>query len=419
MTVQEQNFEQFVNNRQAERDIISDINEWERLKALEEEAIQLWQELDGNLGEYQRQMRTRDQQAMEHQCQRKKDKALHLAQQPENTRAYEQASLNAVARRRISQEADQDMTTVLARRRAFKEAVSGAIKVAERRAKEAAERRFVMEVQQRKAREDKERRAAMEAKQRKARKIAAFQETIKRNMAEFEALKAAKVAAATKAQKKPSEVGSATDGIRSDLGADLEYGGECSHSPSPQHSGSADSVSRDLGSPSLPTEQPIDNTVRPPPNSPRQQPTLTQPSHNPSNSPSPPRATSVDDSTPPTSQHPSRSETHRSSPPETVSRFVPDPAIWGTSNLAPSRNQPSQPLIFERIARTTSMRRRIAFMRNLRVQPVPTSNMNGLMLGEQSERAVPTHGPIRTVERQERPVEDTFVEIIMKGPPGA
>ena len=378
MTVQEQIFEQFVDVRQAEYDICSFINEWERLKALEEEAIQLWQELDGNLVEYQRQMRTRDQQAMEHQCQRKKEKARHLDQQPVSLRLYEQQCL------------------AMARRRAFQEDV-------ERRAMEVA------------------------AQQAPAQQ--AFMETVNHKLAKLKTLETKKAAAATNAQQTSSEVRSTTDGIRSDPNADLESGGKSSHSQSPQHSGSADSVSRDPGSPSLPTMQPIDNTVPPPPNSPHQPPTLPQSRQNSSNSPSPPRSTSVDDSTPPSSQQPSRSESLRSSPPETVSRFVPDPAIWGRRNLPSSRNQPSQPLISERVARILSMRRRLSFMRSQRSQPVPTSSINMLMLGEQNEHGVPTHGPIRTVERQERPVEemkekkargseDTFVEIIMKGPPG-
>ena len=412
MTVEEQNFEQLVNNRQAEHDISSYLNEWERLKALEEEAIQLWQDLDGNLVEYQRQMRTRDQQAMEYQCQRKKEKTEKLNRPSVCSIVSVQEYINLVARHMALMEGVKRTAMEFAARRASKE-------VEERRAcKEAEKRRSFNEDVQQRAIESALRRVSKEAVKRsatqsaarstfvkaekrgatEAAKCKAFVETVKRKLAESETSNTTNTAAATNAQR-TSEVRSTTDGIRSDLDMDLESRGESSHSQSPQQSGSADSVS----------QQPIDNTAQPPRTSPRQAPTLTQSRQNSSISPSPPRYTSVDDSTPPSSQHPSRSESLRSSQPRTptASRFVPDPAIWGTSIQASSGNQPSQPLYSGRIARIISMRRTLSFMRDQRDQRVPTSNMNGLMLGQQSQHRVPTHWPM-----------DRFVTIIIGDPPG-
>ena len=78
MTPKEQRFENFVNDIQARHDEISDLNEWRRRKDLEEEAILLYYELDEDMEEFSRQMKTRDQQETEFQCQRKNKKAKDL-----------------------------------------------------------------------------------------------------------------------------------------------------------------------------------------------------------------------------------------------------------------------------------------------------------------------------------------------------
>ena len=469
MTVREQNFEQFVNVRQAEHDIRSSINEWERLRALEEDAIQLWQDLDGNLAEYQRQMRTRDQQAMEFQCQRKKEKERKLQLQTANSIFYAQEYLNAVARREFKEAVTRRAMEFAARRVTTEAQNSGTTEFPARSVITEAQRpgatkfparRFITEAQEPEAMEFPVCRVLTEAEKSEAKESAAqealeeqeaIMKTFKFNFAEFAADKMKKAAAATNAQKRPSEVAYAADGVRSDLGADLGSGGESSHSPFPQHSGSADSVSRDPGSPSLPTKQPIDNTVRPPRTSPRQPP-ITQSSRNSSDSPSPPRSTSVENSTPPSSKDPSPPESLKSSPPKTpsASRFAPDPAIWGTSILPSSSNHPSalfsQPPSFNPSQTNTpkippgfpdlTSFVKINTLRFQRPQPVLTTNMNGPMLREQSRHDIPTGAPFRTVGANERTVElprrnvqemtekkpsglgDHFVTIIVRGPPG-
>ena len=404
MTVQEQNFEQFVNARQAEYDISSFMDEWERLRAHEEAAIQLWQDLDGNLAEYQRQMRTRDQQETEHQCQRKKEKALRLEAEAQRLKVYEQECLNAAACRAFKE---------AVKRRVFLEAVSC-------RAREFERRRAFTEAQIPGAMQLAARRPLMEAVKRRAREITerwALIETLNRNFADF------------------AEVASATDGICSDLDTPLTSSGESSHSPSPQQSGSADSVFRDQGSPFLPTKQPIENTGQTPRNSPRQPPTLTQPSQDSSNSPSPPRSSSVENSTPPSSKQSSPPESLKSSPPKrpTGWPFEADPAIWGTSILPSSSNHLSQSPSPSPVPQlpspnhyptSTSVPRhgaydtRTARLNSIRYQQsqlVPTGSTNQPMPWQQRTRNIPTH---RFVQETKPPGwDDTFVEIIRSRPP--
>ena len=74
----EQRFEQFVNAIQARHDELSHLNEWRRLKDLEENAILLYHQLGGNLKEYARQMATRDQNETELQQQRNNQKRINL-----------------------------------------------------------------------------------------------------------------------------------------------------------------------------------------------------------------------------------------------------------------------------------------------------------------------------------------------------
>ena len=78
LTPKEQRFEEFVNGIQARHDKISELVEWRRRKDLEEEAILLYYELGEDMKEFSRQMKTRDQQEMEFQCQRRHKKAKDL-----------------------------------------------------------------------------------------------------------------------------------------------------------------------------------------------------------------------------------------------------------------------------------------------------------------------------------------------------
>lgn len=78
MTLKEQQFENFVNEWQAEVDEANDLSEWRRLKNHEEEAIALWYDVVGDLPEYTTRMRTLDQEDMEYQCQRQKQIKTNL-----------------------------------------------------------------------------------------------------------------------------------------------------------------------------------------------------------------------------------------------------------------------------------------------------------------------------------------------------
>ena len=96
MTRKEQWFEDFVNDEQAKHDEFSQLEEWTRLKVFEQEAISLYNRLGGDLDEYARQMRTRDQMEMEYQCQRKRQKNEDLDPQ----RAFERTFAMTVAMER-------------------------------------------------------------------------------------------------------------------------------------------------------------------------------------------------------------------------------------------------------------------------------------------------------------------------------
>lgn len=96
MTRKEQWFEDFVNDEQAKHDEFSQLEEWTRLKVFEEEAVSLYNRLGGNLDEYARQMRTRDQMEMEYQCQRKRQKNEDIDPQ----RAFERTCAMTVAMER-------------------------------------------------------------------------------------------------------------------------------------------------------------------------------------------------------------------------------------------------------------------------------------------------------------------------------
>ena len=74
MTAQEERFEDFVNEWQAWRDILVDRHEWWRCKGVEEEAIEIYDRLGGNMDMFVREMMTYDQAEMEFQCVRKKEK---------------------------------------------------------------------------------------------------------------------------------------------------------------------------------------------------------------------------------------------------------------------------------------------------------------------------------------------------------
>ncbi|KAM0805988.1 hypothetical protein BDR22DRAFT_194331 [Usnea florida] len=421
MTVQEQNFEQFGNNRQAEHDISSAVIEWERLKAHEEDAIQLWQELDGNLEEYQRQMRTRDQQAMEFQCQRKKAKATIPQRLAQHMREYEQACLNA------------------ATCNAFQEDVRRRAMESDAQVFTEAQRQGAMEQQYQEMREKDGQSEYSRIYEQEYLSVAAqdaFSGNAKRTFAEFLEGKTMQAAAATNVQEGPSEVTSATEGVQSDLDPDLELGGQSSHSRSPEQSRFTDSVSRDPGSPS----QPIDNTSESPRTSPRQPPALPQSSQTSSNSASPPRSSSVDNSTPPSSKHPSPPESPKSSPPETPtpSRFVPDPAIWGASIAADSSYHPSQSSSLNPSSQLQSFNSswtntpnvpshyshlrglvKLNSMRYQRPQPASTSESTRR---EQSRSDVPIDGQRRHIMEMRRKLGrgsgDHFVTIIVGDPAG-
>lgn len=73
MTAQEERFENFVNEEQAYHDIIAEFEEWKRCKRVEEEAITVYRDVNGDMGRYLHFMATRDQAEAEFQCQRKKD----------------------------------------------------------------------------------------------------------------------------------------------------------------------------------------------------------------------------------------------------------------------------------------------------------------------------------------------------------
>ena len=89
MTAKEERFERYVNDMQARADELGHLREWRRLKECEEEAILLYHQLDENLEEYSRQMRTADQMEMEYQCQRKKQKSDDLNPQKPLWHLYE------------------------------------------------------------------------------------------------------------------------------------------------------------------------------------------------------------------------------------------------------------------------------------------------------------------------------------------
>ena len=78
MTLKEQRFEKFVNDEQAKHDKESQIQEWQRRKAVEERAISIWYGVKENLEDFIVKMRTLDQQEAEYRIQRKNDKAKNL-----------------------------------------------------------------------------------------------------------------------------------------------------------------------------------------------------------------------------------------------------------------------------------------------------------------------------------------------------
>lgn len=78
MTLKQRRFEQFANEMQKRHDERSELREWRRRRDLEEEAIDLYHELGKDLTDFSIKMRTRDQEDMEFQCQRKKQKAEDL-----------------------------------------------------------------------------------------------------------------------------------------------------------------------------------------------------------------------------------------------------------------------------------------------------------------------------------------------------
>ena len=80
MTAQEERFESFVNGEQAFHDILVEHEEWLRCKAVEEEAVKVYDRLNGDMHEYVRRMATIDQHEVEFQCTRKKNKELLLQQ---------------------------------------------------------------------------------------------------------------------------------------------------------------------------------------------------------------------------------------------------------------------------------------------------------------------------------------------------
>ena len=78
MTLQEQQFEKFVNDMQAKHDEVSQVEEWRRRKDLEEAAILFYHELNEDLEQFGQRMRTPDQREMDFHCQRRNRKAEYL-----------------------------------------------------------------------------------------------------------------------------------------------------------------------------------------------------------------------------------------------------------------------------------------------------------------------------------------------------
>ena len=80
MTAQEERFEDFANEMQASHDISAELDEWKRCKKVEEGAIAIYRQFDGDKDKLLRTITTYDQAEMEFQCQRKNEKEKVLRQ---------------------------------------------------------------------------------------------------------------------------------------------------------------------------------------------------------------------------------------------------------------------------------------------------------------------------------------------------
>ena len=80
MTAQEERFEDLANEMQASHDIFAELNEWWRCRKVEEGAIAIYRQFDGDRDKLLQTISTHDQAEMEFQCQRKNEKEKALRQ---------------------------------------------------------------------------------------------------------------------------------------------------------------------------------------------------------------------------------------------------------------------------------------------------------------------------------------------------
>ena len=120
MTAQERRFEDFVNERQALHDISNERKEWTRCRDVEEEAIVIFHEVGCDLSEFLTKMLTYDQEELEFQCQRRKEKEWKLRQ---GVLVREQLRMQAAAMEQAAAVAAATASTGAAAREDFKATV--------------------------------------------------------------------------------------------------------------------------------------------------------------------------------------------------------------------------------------------------------------------------------------------------------